>query len=328
MEPTVKPSIRTAIQYDPRGRGLRLALSYTRVPRPGDRHSHDLYGFLAGYVGGGCFGFEDFHVEKRREEGFVSYTPAASCTGWDFDRIGSSGLADSDFAGGIERLLNSIHDYVFRRWLTWTDDGPPDLQNSVKRRLSCERRRVFYLSPGFDYDLLTFMSPRWPISLMFGPETELLYSHHQEVLDSNRACQRGVELAVTKYPELVGGGLRFLERQLVGRRAVLLFRDESAGTFIVEPKWGPPTETEIRNLAHYKATNSCPRHAPIRAVLFGTEIPPERRDSLSECGIEWREIRCEDLVQFLREKRDETLAGLFEFPRPSLFDRQPRGTLK
>ena len=125
------------------------------------------------YVGGGCFGFEDFHVEQRREEGFISYTPAASGTGWAFDRIGSSGLADTGFADGIDRLLDSIHDYVFRRWLTWTDEGIPDLQNSVKRRLNCERRRVIHLSAGFDYDLLTFMSPRWPISLTFGPEAEL-----------------------------------------------------------------------------------------------------------------------------------------------------------
>lgn len=163
----VKPSIRTAIQYDPRHRGLGLALAYRCVPRAGDPLSHDLYGFAVGYGGGGCYEELYFHVGERREEGFASFTTGWPREGWHEDRIGFSGLANTGIADGVERMLESIHAYLFRRWLKWTgrDKWLPDLRKGAKRRLNCEQRRTFYLSPGFDEDLLAFISPQWGISL-------------------------------------------------------------------------------------------------------------------------------------------------------------------
>jgi hypothetical protein len=260
---------------------------------------------MEGYEGGGCYADEFFRVEERREEGFVSYTAAdLGGRGWGRDRIGFSGLADTAFADEIEPILASISDSLLRQWLRYTDDGLPDLQISAKRRLNCERRRASYLSPGFDKNLLVFMSPHWPIGLRFGHIPD-------EGLAGNRAKQRGLEDAIVKFPELIETGLRFLERQLIGRRTVLRFRDESAGELIVEPKWGPPSKTEILNLAQYKVTISRNRFVPVRAVLFGTYLPVEHWVTLAQSEIEWRETTREQLIQFLRQKPDKTLASLF-----------------
>jgi len=196
---TVKPSIKTAIQYDPRHRGLRLALAYRRFPRKADRQAHDLYGFAVGYGGGGCDEELYFHVEERREEGFVSLTQGYRDEGWVKDLIGSSGLAPkplpeqvtrvTPFSHGINDIFDSVHDYLYRRRLTWGEDDWPDLRRSAKSRLNCERRRAFYLSPGFDENLLAFISPKWAISLSFGPEAEAFERHHQEFLARIRAKQ-------------------------------------------------------------------------------------------------------------------------------------------
>jgi hypothetical protein len=159
---------------------------------------------MIGYSGGGCYDGQCFHVGERSEEGLVSYTPAISDRRWGVDRIGVSGLAETDFADGVEQLLRSVQDFDFRhfrRWLRWTDDGLPDLQNSAKRRLNCERRRPLCFSRGFDENLLGFMSPRWPVALTFGEDSEEFGRHHNEVLAKRRAKQRGLEIAIAKYPE-------------------------------------------------------------------------------------------------------------------------------
>jgi hypothetical protein len=111
-------------------------------------------------------------VKERVGYGFVSYTTSYGCGIWAMDCIGGSGLEGTDVGDETEKILESVQDFMFRRWLKWTDDGLPDLQDSAKRRLDCERQKVFWLSPGFDYNLLRFLSSRWPISVKFGEIAE------------------------------------------------------------------------------------------------------------------------------------------------------------
>jgi hypothetical protein len=66
----------------------------------------------------------------------------------------------------VERLLSATAHYLVRWWLIRTEDNP-DLRPEAKRRLKCERRERFYTSPGFNYGLLAFLSPEWPISTHF-----------------------------------------------------------------------------------------------------------------------------------------------------------------
>lgn len=56
---------KNAIQYEPRSRGLRLALAYVRIPRKRSLAMYDTYGFLAGYAAGGRYEDEFFRVEER-----------------------------------------------------------------------------------------------------------------------------------------------------------------------------------------------------------------------------------------------------------------------
>jgi hypothetical protein len=159
------PRYLTAIQYDWRHRGLQLALAYTRLEAGSPVRTHDIYGFMVGYCGGWAWGDEYFHVGEKIGAGLVSYTPAAYGTGWADDRVGIiSGLADTDFAPGVEHLLESIRDYMSRRWICWTDDGQPDLAPSARRRLNCARRRVSYATPGINWKLLEFLHPVTGIS--------------------------------------------------------------------------------------------------------------------------------------------------------------------
>jgi hypothetical protein len=169
-EGTVRPSFRTAIKYDPGWNGLELALAYSRIPRSGDRRSHDINGILVASCGRGlfsdrCYVDEFFHLGERQGDGFVSYTPAAYGCGWADDLVGVSGRADTDFADWAEEVLDSIRAYLFQRWVRWTDENVPDLRVSAKRRLNCERRRAFYVSSRFNEELLVFMSSTWPLSL-------------------------------------------------------------------------------------------------------------------------------------------------------------------
>ncbi len=168
----MKPSINTAIRYCPRDRCLRLALAYLRFPSARDQLSHDLYGFMVGYSGGGSYEEDYFHVGLRQGEGYVSFTSGWPGQGWREDRIGFSDLANTDFADGVERILESVSAYLFRRWIKNTegDFRVPDLRNGAKRRLNSKGRRGFYLSPGFDEELLVFMSPQWVVTWHYGPD--------------------------------------------------------------------------------------------------------------------------------------------------------------
>lgn len=143
-----------------------MALAYRRVPRAGDQLTQDLYGYAVGYGGGGSYEELYFRVEERRKEGFVSFTDGWPGEGWHEDRIGSSGLTNTEIPDGIERMLESASDYLFRRWLKWTGEFP-DLRKGAKRRLNCERRPGLYFSPGFDESLLAFMSPKLGIMTTF-----------------------------------------------------------------------------------------------------------------------------------------------------------------
>ena len=109
--------ITTAIQYEPPYRGLTLAIAYTRIPRSGHEGVYDIYGFFAGYAGGGCYEDQLFHVEER----CGIYTTYSSSYGflWAIDRIGVSGLDGKRLKKPIASLLESIQGFVFRRWLKW-----------------------------------------------------------------------------------------------------------------------------------------------------------------------------------------------------------------
>ena len=213
---TVKPNVKVAIQYDPKRRGVYLALAYCRIRR-GSEPFFDLYGTCVGYCGGGAYADFYFHVGEQVGAGFISYTPSFDGCSWHDDRIGTSGLAGQRFADGIYSLLRAVQGRLWSRWCCCTDEGTPDLTAAAKRRLKCDRRKVFYKSAGFNGDLLAFLSPAWGISVQFGEVANEWDRHHQAVLKWRRARRRAFITAIVKYPQLVEGDLRLLRNEVLGR---------------------------------------------------------------------------------------------------------------
>src|ERR1017187_5348181 len=112
---TVKPSVKIAIQYDPKGRGVYLALAYCRIQR-GSEPFFDIYGTCDGYSGGGCYDHFFFHVGEQVGEGFISYTPADCEDSWRDDRIGVSGLAGQNLADDVRALIGHAGHILFTHW--------------------------------------------------------------------------------------------------------------------------------------------------------------------------------------------------------------------
>ena len=187
----MEPRVEVAIQYEPRSRGIYLALAYCRIRR-GPEPFFDLYGACVGYAGGGAYEDWRFHVGEQAGAGFVDYTPADRGPVWADDLIGVSDLAGKAFAEGVEPLLDLVEDRLWTEWCCWPDDGDiPDLTLEAKERLHCERRKVFYTSPGFNVGLLAFLSSAWGISVDFGEVADGWERHHQERLALTRARRRG-----------------------------------------------------------------------------------------------------------------------------------------
>jgi len=80
---------------------------YVRIPRAGGEPVLDLYGFMVGSSGGGCYDNLFFHAGQRARQGYVSYTPAANIR-WSDDEIGINGLAGTGFAMASGRCWNAF----------------------------------------------------------------------------------------------------------------------------------------------------------------------------------------------------------------------------
>ncbi len=313
---TASPRVRVkvAIQYEPGCRGIHLALAYCRVRR-GAGPFFDLYGYCIGYEGGGVYDNWSFHVGEHVDVGFISYTPAAwgGGGGWADDGIGVSGLARQEFADGVEPLLDLVQDRLMTRWCCWDDEGDPDLRPAAKRRLNCERRRGLYRSPGFDEDLLAFLSPVWPISLTFGAEAEERARWVQKSLARRRARRRGFVAALVKYPQLIETGLRLLNREALGRcgRTKLVFASDQGGELVVACQWEQVTERDGERITTLKRDLLSSENGKTRLMVVSTSIDSAVRQLLDQEAISWREIPRKEFRHFLSEEGDLNLSELF-----------------
>ena len=148
----------THIQYDPRHRGLQLILSYARLESSKCRLTDELYGYLYGYCGGWAWADCYFHARVTRGGEFLSYSEGWCMAPWQ-DVVGVSGR-DGDLPSPMaERLIDSVRNYLSRRWLVYREDEPGfyDLKPAAQRRLGCLRRGVSYATPGFDWKLLEYI---------------------------------------------------------------------------------------------------------------------------------------------------------------------------
>ena len=310
---TAEPSVKIAIQYEPRSRGIRLALAYCRIRR-GSEPFFDLYGYCIGYCGGGAYEDYFFHVGEQVGVGFISFTSSFDGCCWNDDRIGVSGLAGQEFAEGIKSLLDLVEHRLWTDWCCWPDDGDvPDLTPEAKKRLNCERRKVFYTSPGFNQDLLAFLSPKWGISLTFGEEAEGWDRRHQRFLKRMRARRRAFVTALVKYPQLIENGLRLLSNEVVGRcgRNKLVFAAQG-GELVVACQGVPVTERDVERITTLKRDLLASEPGKTRLMVVTTGIDPAVGQVLEREGILRREIGLKELCRFLDEQGDRNLSELFK----------------
>jgi hypothetical protein len=312
---TVKPSVKIAIQYEPRSRGIRLALAYCRIRR-GSGPFFDLYGYCIGYEGGGVYEDWPFHVGEQIGVGFINYTPANEGCGWADDCIGVSGLAGQEFAAGVESLLNFVQDRLMTRWCCYTDEGEgdPDLTPAAKRRLNCERRKVFYTSPDFNEELLAFLSPEWGISVTFGEAADEWDRAFSEVRKRKRAKRNGFIAALVKYPQLIENGLRLLSNEAIGRcgRNKLVFAADQGGELVVACQWEPITERDGERITTLKRDLLSSEHGNTRLMVVALGIDPAVRQVLDREGISCRWIGWGELCRFLDEHGERKLSEVFK----------------
>src|SRR5271157_761753 len=311
---TVEPSVEIAIQYEPRSRGIRLALAYCRIRR-GSEAFFDLYGYYIGYEGGGAYEDYFFHVGEQVGVGFISFTPSFDGSCWHDDRIGVSGLAGRKFAEGIEPLRDLVHDRLWTDWCCWPDDGDvPDLTPEAKRRLNCERRRAAYRSPGFNEELLAFLSPEWGISVTFGEAAEDWDRFFAEIRKRKRAKRNGFIAALVKYPQLIENGLRLLSNEVVGRcgRNKLVFAADQGGELVAACQWEPVTERDAERITTLKRDLLLSEHGRTRLIVVTTGIDPAVVQILDREGILCRGIGWGELCRFLDGQGDRNLSELFK----------------
>jgi hypothetical protein len=310
---TVEPSVKIAIQYEPRSRGLYLALAYCRIRR-GSEPFFDLYGCCIGYGGGGAYEDLQFHVGEQVGVGFINCT-RADWGGWADDLIGVSGLAEQKFAGGIKSLFDLVEDRLWTDWCCWPDDGDvPDLTPEAKIRLNCERRKVFYTSPGFNEDLLGFLSPAWGLSVDFGEVAEGWERAFSELRKRKRAKRNGFIAALVKYPQLIEDGLRLLSNSVVGRcgRNELVFAADQGSDLVVACQWEPVTKRDAERITALKRDLLSSEHGKTRLMVVANGIDPAAVQILDWEGISCRWIGWGELCGFLDEQGERKLSEVFK----------------
>ncbi|MEA2089351.1 MAG: endonuclease NucS [Thermoproteota archaeon] len=119
-------------------------------------------------------------------------------------------------------------------------------------------------------------------------------------MDSGKVTENEIEETLAKTPNLIEEGLTLIGRQVSfgNLRVDLLFRDRFGENLIVEVKRGTIKREHIGQIMEY--SGSLPDQRPMRLMLIGNRVPPAFRKSLDHHGIEWKEIRPEQIKPFLK----------------------------
>lgn len=125
--------------------------------------------------------------------------------------------------------------------------------------------------------------------------------------------ERTFETILAKYPELIEKGLEVKGRQvsMYGRRMDIIFEDVAQRKLIVELKVGPIKDQHIGQVMSYEGMLLSADDPSIRVMLIGNRVPPNLRRSLDHHGIAWKEISVSSLLDYLKEKSDSEMLGLF-----------------
>ena len=112
---------------------------------------------------------------------------------------------------------------------------------------------------------------------------------------------------LTQYSDLIEVGLVLKGRQvtLYGRRMDLLFKDSHGRDLLIELKVGPIKDQHIGQILSCEGMLLSADNPTIRVMLIGNRVPPNISKALDHHGIAWKEISCELMKRFLKERKDE-----------------------
>lgn len=126
--------------------------------------------------------------------------------------------------------------------------------------------------------------------------------------------EKHFEDVLSRYPDLIEGGLKFINRQINvgGKFADLLFEDRFGQKLIIELKKGVIKREHMAQLLEYEGHFLSPDNPNVRVMLVGNRVPPNISKSLDHHGFEWKEITEETLKLHLQNVNDSELLLFFD----------------
>ncbi len=126
--------------------------------------------------------------------------------------------------------------------------------------------------------------------------------------------EKHFEDVLSRYPDLIESGLKFIDRQINvgGKFADLLFEDRFGQKLIIELKKGVIKREHMAQLLEYEGHFLSPENPNVRVMLIGNRVPPNISKSLDHHGFEWKEITEETLKQHLQKVNDSELLLYFD----------------
>ncbi|MBD8068796.1 endonuclease NucS domain-containing protein [Bacillus sp. PS06] len=115
------------------------------------------------------------------------------------------------------------------------------------------------------------------------------------------------------HPELIDEGLVLLERQgqLENRRTDLIFADKGGNLLLAELKRDFITLESVEQILDYRERLKKQVDKHIRAVLIAQEVPDDIQDICLSNNIEWKEIKTEELFNYLMKNNLNLYESIF-----------------
>jgi len=125
--------------------------------------------------------------------------------------------------------------------------------------------------------------------------------------------EKDFEKILIKYPELIEDGLKLIGQQtnVDGKRVDLMFQDRHGFKLIVELKKGSILRKHIAQLMDYEGYFLSFDDPTVRVMLVGNRVPLNLQRTMDHHGFEWKEIKVQTLIKFLKGKQDTVLLESF-----------------
>lgn len=125
--------------------------------------------------------------------------------------------------------------------------------------------------------------------------------------------EKEFEDVLVLHPELIEPGLTLIDRQaqLESRRTDLIFSDQNDNILLIELKKDIVTRENVEQIQDYLKRLNNKVNKKIRGMLIGQEVPIDIRLLCEEVNVEWKEIKMQELYDYLQNNNNELYDSLF-----------------